>query len=491
MKTIHYVLFALCVLFLLISNVMYSNCTNSKPIIHVTVKGRHNKRIHVKFYEQYFEQTIFFSNDTMVMCKNNKAICISPFGNVPSHFTLGLDLDSIDRQPAIFDFLLMPGDNIEIVYDVDNKFHFNGPGSEKCRAEYDMQVIASYTRILGQSQSKQAIDLVRFYKQAYDSIRNIKMSVLKRFEAKLSKRIYEALYCNCLIDCYSREILLALYNMQESKTIEQFNALDHFYNDSLSYLGDELIHKAGILLAKEAPRLYSLKASIYTMLRDPNHVELKTHKSPGSDIVRYIKTKYDGTLRDNVLTQYLIARSNDSDSMAFFSKTCLPFITNPVHRKVILQLGKKCKGSPVFDYMLTDQQGKPVRPGDLLGKVVVMDFWFNGCAACKQTKPDMQKLMAYFNHDTAFTILSVDVDNTRETWLQHIDNYTIPEALRVTTAPSGYHHALIEYYDIVGYPTLIVVDKHGKIIAFDPDHYSTTALFEKVRELVAQALKES
>ncbi len=463
----------------------------NNPVLHVTVIGQHANSIHVVSYLQSFEQTDFHFKDAVVYCTDNEATWVSPFSNVPSHVILILIIDSLNRQPALYDFLVTPGDNVAVVYDNDKKFHFSGMGCEKYSAQYNMQEIASYSKIQVQPVSNKPFDIVTYYSKVYDSIYQVKMQALKNYQAKLPKSVYDALACDCLVSCYAEQIHIVNANLDDEHLDSQFDEIKDFYQRTLSGIGDELVNEPAILLAHYAPELYLQKELISIKIRNYTNRLQPTHKYPGYEMITRLKTKYRGVLRDNLLTQFLVSRNNDYDSMALFSKKSMPYILDPEHRKVITQLERKCKGSPLFDFILTDTLGQTVRPSMFTGKVLLMDFWFNGCVGCKAVTPAMGKLMDYFHHDSSIVLLSISIDRTKARWFRHINDFVAPGALMVTTGAMGEQDPLIKYYDIYGYPTLIVVDKKGKIISFDPDHYSNKAMFNTVRKLIIDALKQS
>jgi thiol-disulfide isomerase/thioredoxin len=66
-------------------------------------------------------------------------------------------------------------------------------------------------------------------------------------------------------------------------------------------------------------------------------------------------------------------------------------------------------GKPATDYVFKDVDGKPVKVGDLKGKVVVMNMWASWCGPCKIEMPTLAKLQAaYAGQPVEVVAISID-----------------------------------------------------------------------------------
>lgn len=135
-----------------------------------------------------------------------------------------------------------------------------------------------------------------------------------------------------------------------------------------------------------------------------------------------------------------------------------------------------------YPFSLPDSTGKEVTMDDFLGKVVVLEFWFTGCAPCIALAKSMEPVIDYFvdNKDIAF--VSINLDSKEITWLnslsngvrfryKHLDehvNYVHSHAISLSTFPAGFEHPITNYYDIVGVPVLILIGKEGEILDRNP-----------------------
>jgi peroxiredoxin/outer membrane lipoprotein-sorting protein len=117
------------------------------------------------------------------------------------------------------------------------------------------------------------------------------------------------------------------------------------------------------------------------------------------------------------------------------------------------------KGSPAPDFALRDLNGKEVRLRDLRGKAVLLDFWGTWCGPCREAMPMVELLYRQFR-DKGLVVLGVDFEEpggTRE-FLQKF-GYTLPSLFD----PNRHVH---NEFEVGAFPTLVLIDKGGKIVWF-------------------------
>jgi thiol-disulfide isomerase/thioredoxin len=112
---------------------------------------------------------------------------------------------------------------------------------------------------------------------------------------------------------------------------------------------------------------------------------------------------------------------------------------------------------PTPPLALKDLGGKPHTLGDYRGQVVLLNFWASWCTPCLIEMPAMQRLETAFP-DTAFTILAVNVKESREkVWrFQKLlgVNFTV---LLDTTGQ------VAKDWDVSMYPTSYLIDRTGRV----------------------------
>jgi len=113
------------------------------------------------------------------------------------------------------------------------------------------------------------------------------------------------------------------------------------------------------------------------------------------------------------------------------------------------------KPAPLFT--VADIDGVKYDLSELKGKVVVLNFWFIGCAPCKREMPELNKLVEkYKSKNVVFLAFEVN-DNSAEK-IRAITkgnfNYTMVPAKR---------NGIAVQYKIKTYPTSYVIDQSGVI----------------------------
>lgn len=131
------------------------------------------------------------------------------------------------------------------------------------------------------------------------------------------------------------------------------------------------------------------------------------------------------------------------------------------------------------------ESGATITDQDLVGQVVVLNFWYAGCAPCRAEAPDLQTIKDEFAKD-GVQVLGVNVRDTAETSLAFAQNLGL-DFPSVIDAQSG--NVLLAFTGIVtpqAVPTTIVQDRSGKVSARILGRFDLSTL----RALVKTALKE-
>ena len=132
--------------------------------------------------------------------------------------------------------------------------------------------------------------------------------------------------------------------------------------------------------------------------------------------------------------------------------------------KKILSPSKLVKGMEAPVFSIVDLQNKSISYTNqsFSGKVYLLDFWATWCPPCLKEMPNLHKIHTKFK-DKGFEILSLSADS----YASDVVKY------RKGKWPMPWKHAFLEEgehpitksYFIFGYPTLFLIDEHGKILA--------------------------
>ena len=99
------------------------------------------------------------------------------------------------------------------------------------------------------------------------------------------------------------------------------------------------------------------------------------------------------------------------------------------------------RGEPV-EFAGESIEGEPIDSGDLAGEVVVVNFWYAGCAPCRAEAPLLQEVSEEFEGDGA-TFVGVNVRDQAATAASFEENYgiTYPSIIDVNDGAVQYAFA--------------------------------------------------
>lgn len=104
--------------------------------------------------------------------------------------------------------------------------------------------------------------------------------------------------------------------------------------------------------------------------------------------------------------------------------------------------------------------GNRVRLSDLRGKTVVLDFWASWCAPCRAQAPIIDKLARQHEKDGDLVVVGVNTSDEQEAAIQFARSHNLAYTMLYDE-----QNQVARAYSVTGLPTLIVVDRAGKIVA--------------------------
>ena len=119
--------------------------------------------------------------------------------------------------------------------------------------------------------------------------------------------------------------------------------------------------------------------------------------------------------------------------------------------------------APVFT--LTAFDGKQIAPGDLEGKVVLVNFWASWCKPCEQEAADLESAWRYYASRGDVVFLGIAWTDTEDASLGYINKFDI-------TYPNGpdLGTSISQAYRTTGVPETYIIDKNGNLayVKFSP-----------------------
>ena len=131
-------------------------------------------------------------------------------------------------------------------------------------------------------------------------------------------------------------------------------------------------------------------------------------------------------------------------------------------------------GKVAPDFKLTTVDGKEVTLASFHGKYLLVDFWGTWCGWCIKGIPDMKRYYNKYHGRVEF--LGVCCGDTDKKWRAGVAEHKLPW-VNVLEGESG----LSSRYAVGGYPTKVLLDKEGKVVATFVGE--SPALYKKLDEL--------
>jgi len=182
-------------------------------------------------------------------------------------------------------------------------------------------------------------------------------------------------------------------------------------------------------------------------------------KNPGSLVSMYFLSGMQNSLSfEELKTTY--AKLGSTHKNSSFAKAIAGKIANMEATAI---------GKQAVPIQKKDINGQPVNLETLKGKYVLIDFWGSWCGPCRASHPHLKALYAKYKAD-GFEILGIaqeqgqTLESSRKAWVKAIEEDKI-DWIQVLNNEGLEQFDAVKSYGVTAFPTKILLDKEGKIIA--------------------------
>ena len=394
------------------------------------------------------------------------------------------DLNSLPRE-LFSDYLALPDDNITITADRIEELPYNllalkglrfdGDGAAKYRFTRDMKMIAENWKqgeaSMARSNKMRDTLASRHFKALYpiqiveglercEAIRSLRCERLDFYRNEMHTTEYEILSADILGD-YLLEKQNILFRFYSNDVIE--NAVEprvRKHRKELFGMLDTIKHKDIYFfsrsLADAFVRIKRVQAN-YLMKKDPFGLFI---------------TEPDRLMKEKLLTIYLLQQKKFvNEKIVAQTAEALEYITNEYYISLLKQtIYALAPGVDAVPFELPDEAGNRISLHDFRGKLVFIDFWYNGCSGCASYfKNVLSSLEKDYQNEDNLVFVTIAIDRNKDKWKKAIRSgvYTSAHAVNLYTDGLGDKHRVIDDYKVYSYPRPILISPDGKIITSD------------------------
>jgi outer membrane lipoprotein-sorting protein/peroxiredoxin len=143
----------------------------------------------------------------------------------------------------------------------------------------------------------------------------------------------------------------------------------------------------------------------------------------------------------------------------------------------LVKANANLSGKDAADFKFNSLDGKEFSLQSLRGKVVLLDFWATWCGPCRKDLPALEKIYSEFR-DRGLVMLGMNVGEDRET----VSKFLAANKLSYPIVLAG-QTEMLESYSVIAFPTVVLIDREGKIALYHVGSGSESELREALTTL--------
>lgn len=365
-------------------------------------------------------------------------------------------------------FLVIPNDNILLTVE-NNDFLFKGANANAYAIQYKMSKINDIERQKDAHIDFADIPKIKDIFNIADSTQTIVLKYLDNNKEKLDRTLYNTIKYNCVLQTAIEKYFLL--NFRKIKIMDIGMA-------SVPKVNIDSIYSEGIYFPNLIPQFLDVKFKYDSCTYLKKTFELGKFYS-------YIKQTFQGEIKDYLLT-YQLVKNLKSDSLSKYTLLAFQDVQDDKLKGKLKEITTgMLEGQPIVNFSFSDTSGNLHRLSNYEGKVILMDFWFTGCVGCKEITPFLDKVARKLKDDNV-VFLSISIDKDGNLWKKSVKDgtYSFSNSIKLFTSNQGDKHPAIRGLKVIGYPTLIILDKDRKLVRapIDPRIDDGKDLIRLIRE---------
>jgi cytochrome oxidase Cu insertion factor (SCO1/SenC/PrrC family) len=347
--------------------------------------------------------------------------------------------------------------NFSVAYD----FHYSyfGKGAEKNNIRFKVDSVYNYTKYLSE-RSLAPFDEKYNYLDSHENQIAAGIQALDSYKDKLDNVFYQAIKADLIYrGSQIRFTMMKKYFDEKVKTdtVRKMQFLSQ-YRVNLVKQFDAHVSP----LSFESVRYLYLKASF-------DDYVTKGTLEPGR-VIQTLTKKYDGVLRERLIT-YALFEKMPANFNALLDSALIN-MKDPVSLARLKKLEIRRKGLTPFPFNLPDATGNYVKLEDFKGKLVFVDFWYTGCGGCAgYFRTTLSKAEEHFSGNDNIVFVTISADTGKSLWLKGVKTgkYVSDKSINLFTEGKGDKHPAIAHYNFNSFPSLMLIDKKGRIQEFNSE----------------------
>ncbi|MBN7816257.1 TlpA family protein disulfide reductase [Algoriphagus pacificus] len=391
----------------------------------------------------------------------------------------------IDGFPILEDYLISAGDSLKILIDLrGGQVLFAGPSGPKYQAQHSI-----YQSLEASRQDQQTVmvsspsgreKMISRYPEMYEKAQEEASSLRKslRFISNRADSLY--LLESLALENPFTHPAWSLLESQRNQLGKQFTGI----------ISSRIIGRQLLPFFRSARSYANLAGQLRELIQSQRNFLLEAKERFGwnSDapelieillLERYLMAVQEGTnlfhqydqleqpIRDRLYGKYLASniehRAISPEAFAHAEENVkTPWILDMIRE----MQDHLVAGADLSGYTFLGEEGSSVKVDRFKGKLVLLSFWLSGCV---YSQNEFDKVLhpaeLHFKNDPRVVFLSVSADPRRETWQETLKtgDFTSELSLPVYAGPD---HAMIQDMGIHSYPRKVLLDREGRLLAF-------------------------